>query len=199
MAKEKKDNKEEERIKYEYAHNPVFKRFMDDKALDRINDLASAAHLLIQVAMTFEAETENILQKYGLFVHDIKNRAGFLEKAYDQYQNAMRQYYTDKMEKNFVADFDKILDDMFVYLGMRKDWKPGRKSTLDTYGFQNAIDKSLSRRGGRSYRYIERNQQGKLLMSMYAHGTAIHLPSHWFKSIKRGETAKVVIYMLKKY
>lgn len=184
---------EQERIDNAYKNNPAFRKFMDDKALQRVNDLASAAHMLIQIAMTFEAETENILERYGLFVHDIKGRAKNLGKAYDQYQYAMSQYYSDKMENNFVVQFDKVLDDMYVYLGISKDWKPGQTDDHAIIGFQNALAHAIEEKGGRSYRYVERTPSGQVYMSTHVHGTAVRLPAQWFKGVKKGEIAKMVI------
>lgn len=190
---------EKEKIDYNYEHNPLFRKFYDDKALDRVNDLASAAHMLIQIAMTFEAESENILERYGLFVHDIKGRAKNLGKAYDQYQYAMSQYYSDKMEKNFVVEFDKMLDDMYVYLGISKDWKPGQTDDHAIIGFQNALAHAIEEKGGRSYRYVERTPSGKVFMSTHVKGMAVRMPATWFKGIKKGEIAKVVIESLAKF
>lgn len=184
---------EEEKVKQAYDNNPAFRKFIDDKALDRVNDLASAAHMLIQIAMTFESETESILERYGLFVHDIKNRAKLLGKAYDQYQRAMSQYYSEKMEKNFLGEFDKMLGDMFVYMGISQKWKPGQTDDHGIIGFQNALAHAIEEKGGKTYRYVQRTNSGKVLMSTHLRGTAVRLPATWFKGVKKGEIAKMEI------
>lgn len=191
---------EQEKIDYNYEHNPAFRKFYDDKALDRVNTLSSAAHMLIQIAMTFEAETEDLLERYGLFIHDIKGRAKFLGKAYDQYQNAMSQFYSEKMKKDFMAQFDKAFDDLCVYLGIDKDWKPGQEDSHKFLGFQNAFLHCLKTKGRKTTKYIGRTYTGGLWISTKpTEGKAYSLPNKWFSDLKKGEIRKVVIEPIIKY
>lgn len=190
---------EEEKLKKAGEKDPRIKKFIEDRALDRLNDLASATYMLIHIAMTFEAESEIILERYGLFIHDIKGRANTLNKAFDQYQYAMKQYYSDTMRKNFLCAFDSLLDDMYVYFDIPKKWVPGQKSEHISSGFQNALAKCIKEKGGKTYRYIERTPSGKVLMSTHLRGTAVRLPATWFKGIKKGEIVKVVIEPLAKF
>lgn len=190
---------EKEKIDYNYEHNPLFRKFYDDKALERVNTLASAAHMLIQIAMTFEAETETILEKYHLFVHDIKGRAKNLGKAYDQYQYAMSQFYSSKMKQNFMAEYDKMLSDMYVYLGIDKEWKPGMEDTHKFLGFQNAFLHCLKQKGRKGTKYIGRTPTGNLWISTKPSGKAYPLPKGWFSDLKNGEIRKVNIEPLIKY
>lgn len=189
----------EEKVKNLYENNKLFKKFIDDKALDRINSLTSAAHLLINVAMAFEAESENILGKYGLLNGEIKQRSTFLAKAYDKYMQTLSEYYTDTMSKNFAVEFDKLLDDMFCYLGMEKTWEPGQKDDHCTIGFQNALTRGEKNDRSQTFRYVQRTPTGKVFMSTHIHGTAIRMPAQWFRGLKKGEMAKVLIKTVMKY
>lgn len=189
----------EERYREAYNNNPRFRKFIDDKALERVNTLMSGAHMLINVAMTMEAETENILAKYGLFVHDIKMRASLLNKDFDKFMSEMEQYYTDKQRRNFTIEFDKMLKDIYVYLGMDEKWEPGQDDNRKFLGFQNAFLHCLNQRGRKTYRYIGRSPDGGLWISAKPTGHGYKLPKGWFPGIKRGEIRKVSIDPLIKF
>lgn len=103
------------------------------------------------------------------------------------------------MTKNFTIEFDKMLDDMFCYLGMEKTWKPGQEDDHGTIGFQNALTRNEKEDRSRTYRYVQRTPSGKVFMSTHIHGTAIRMPAQWFRGLKKGEMAKVLIQSVMKY
>lgn len=190
---------QQEKFDKTYKQSPTFLKFVDDHALERINTLTSGAHMLISVALTMEQESEIILEKYGLRVHEIKQATTNLQKAFDRYMDELRPYYSPKMEQNFMVEFDKALKDLYVYLGMDINWKPGDTDDYKYIGFQNAFLHCLNQRGHKTYRFIGRSNKGDLWMSTKPSGKAVKLPSKWFGDLKKGEIRKVEINPLIKY
>lgn len=179
-------------MKHDTQHT-MAKKFKEDKAIDRVATLMSGALMLINVGMTMEAESEVLLQRYGVLIKEIKYRAEMLGKAYDRYMDVVGQLYSKEGNTDFAAEYDKMLHDMYVYLGIPEKWEPGQDGTHDLLGFHHAFQYCLKRRGRKATRFVGRTPSGQLWISAKPDGKAYPLPKSWFPGIKKSEIRKVAI------
>lgn len=76
-------------------------------AYQRINELVSAAYLLISEAYLLQQEADEELRKYGLVQQEIKQRTNAMQKEFDKYFRCVASIITDPEQKtNYFHDLD---------------------------------------------------------------------------------------------
>lgn len=87
----------------------VIERAKENGSIDRVDRLLSASHLLISVYLDMVSETQDILRDNGMFMGDIKEKYGTLQKAFDVYfYEFTKLINNDKRKKDYREDYDEF-------------------------------------------------------------------------------------------
>lgn len=89
------------------ATNKRIRKFVESGDDERAARLTSMAYLLFSIAQNYSEEAMNIIEKHGLYHHNLKYLGNNLCKAFDRYNTQLcSMIVDDDAKKQFVDDFD---------------------------------------------------------------------------------------------
>lgn len=98
--------------------NPRVKRLCQNGDKDSVEKMVSLAYLCFSLGNAFTERANEVLDKYGLVLHNVKYFSGRLEKAFDQYHAILRTMLpTIDNKKEFIREysvFSELLDAMLA-------------------------------------------------------------------------------------
>lgn len=83
-------------------------RFINSPDLARSNKCASIAYLLFTLGNLYIEENIALLEKYGLYHHNIKHDAKELVKSFDVYDKSFRKMIIKGKEMPLCEDYEKL-------------------------------------------------------------------------------------------
>ena len=116
--------------------------------MDRMNELLSAGYLLQSFAATFFEEADELLERYGLKMGQMKMLFNKAQRSNDDYFNAFSKLMTETSNKGadthivWAQHADRLRDVFFAnFPSFKKDWEP------KTAGLQDVLKELHDRYG----------------------------------------------------
>lgn len=123
------------------------KIMIETGGMDRINELLSAGYLLQSFAATFFEEADDLLDKYGLKMGQMKMLFSKAQRGNDDYFNAFSKMMTDTSKGAdthivWAQHADRLREVFYAnFPGFQKDWEP------KTAGLQDVLKELQDRYG----------------------------------------------------
>lgn len=86
----------------------IIEKFKQSEDYQRSNVCASCAYLLFSIAEAYVEENIEILDKYGLYHHNLKHDAKELIKKFDVYDKSFRKMIIRGKENNICSDYQEL-------------------------------------------------------------------------------------------
>lgn len=95
-----------EEKKEKMMQNPRVRKFVESGDEERASILISMAYILMSVANAYTEEANELMDKHGLILYNVKHTANKLAKSFDTYHNILKTMLPGRDEKDaFVEDF----------------------------------------------------------------------------------------------